>query len=184
MLDFNSLRVWLDVVLILLPLLVAAILVYKLVLPKHAKLGLGILAGMSALGAFLVHRKLKKAFAVEDKLAEFNEDYARFKEIQKRRQQAVTANQQVIKVLEERRQKLSKEAEKYKTELQLIDAELKDRLALNEKLINDAASFVASAKERSERRKKLLSSDLPPKKEAPGDEKKDIEIDGYRLIEE
>lgn len=108
MLDFNSLRVWLDVVLILLPLLVAAILVYKLVLPKHAKLGLGILAGMSALGAFLVHRKLKKAFAVEDKLAEFNEDYARFKEIQKRRQQAVIANQQVIKSLKSARRSCRK----------------------------------------------------------------------------
>lgn len=184
MLDFNSLRVWLDVALLLLPLLIAAVLIYKLVLPKHPKLGLGILAGMSAIGAFLVHRKLKKAFAVEDKLAEFNEDYAKFKEIQKRRQQAVTANQQVIKVLEKQREKLAKDAEKYKTELQLIDAELKDRLALNEKLIKDAESFVASAKERSERRKKLLTSDLPPVAETPDAEKKDIEIDGFRLIEE
>ena len=184
MFDFSSLKIWLDVALLIIPLLVGMFLVYKLVLPKNPKLGLGILAGMGAIGAFLVHRKLKKAFAVEDKLAEFNENYAQFKEIQKRRQEAVTANQQVIKVLEERKKKLEKNADKYRTELQLIDAELKDRLALNEKLIHDAESFVSTVKERSAQRKKLLSTDLPAENATDDSAQGDIEINGFRLIEE
>ncbi len=182
--DLSAFTIWFDVLLLLVPLLVAMFLVYKLILPRKPKLGLGILAGMGALGAFFLQRKLKKAFAVEDKLSEFNDNYARFKEIQKRRQEAVTANQQVIKVLEERRKKLEQNAEKYRSELQLIDAELKDRLALNEKLIHDAQSFLASAKERSAQRKKLLTQDPPPAAPSSKASDSDIEIDGYRLFEE
>ncbi len=180
MFDLSSIRIWLDLLLLLLPLLVAMWLVYKLVLPKNPKLGLGILSGLGLIGAFLTQRKLKKAFAVEDKLSEFNENYARFKEIQKRRHQAVTANRRVIKVLEAQRQKLAKNAEKYKTELQLIDAELKDRLKLNEALINNAEEFVTTVKARSAARKRLLQDVNQP----PASSGSDIEIDGHRLIEE
>ena len=184
MIDLSALKVWLDILLILIPFLIAMILVYKLVIPKKPKIGLGILAGLGAIGAFLVHRKLKKAFAVEDKLSEFNENYAHFKEIQKRRQEAVTANQQVIKVLEDRKKKLAQNADKYQTELQLIDAELKDRLALNQKLIEDAESFMTAAQERSAERKKLLSSEAPKADEAKFTNNQDLQVDGYQLIEE
>ncbi len=184
MFDLSSIKVWLEVLLLLIPVIVTMILIYKLVLPRNPKLGLGLMAGAGLIGAFLINRKLKKAFAVEDKLSEFNEDYARFKEIQKRRQQAVSANQEVIKVLEQRRKKMEKDALKYKTELQLIDAELKDRKALNEQLLKDASSFVSAARERSRERKKLLSTLPPEEHPQTADPEKPIEIDGYRLTEE
>ncbi len=185
MFDLGSLQVWIDVLVILVPIVVAAVLVWKLVIPRHPKLGIGLISGLGLIGGYLIHRKLKKAFAVEEKLAEFNENFAQFKEVQKRRQEAVSANQQVINVLQKKRRKLEKNAEKYRTELQLIDAELKDREKLNERLLKDAASFVTGAKKRSEERLKLIGG-LPPEEEpeASADGNAPIEIDGYRLLEE
>ncbi len=183
MFDFSSLKVWLEVLIILIPVIIVLFLVWKLVLPHHPKLGIGLIAGVGLIGGYFIQKKLKKAFAVEDKLAEFNEDFARFKEIQKRRQEAVTANQEVIRVLNGKRKKLEKNADKYQTELQLVDAELEDRKKLNEQLLKDAASFVAGAKKRSKERQKLIGG-FPQEEPGPANPEKPIEIDGYRLLEE
>ncbi len=177
MFDWKALKIWLDVAVILLPVIVTLFLVYKLILPRKPKLGLGIMAGVGLIGAFLIRRKLKNAFAVENKLAKFDEEYAAFKEKQKRRQQAVTTNQEVIKILEKRKQRLAKNAHKYETELQLIDAELKDRKELNKRLLSESMLFVKQARERSAKRKALLGMEN-------SETKSNIEIDGYHLLEE
>ncbi len=182
MLDLSGFKVWLDVIIILVPVIVALILIWKLVLPRHPKLGVGLIAGVGLIGGYFVQRKLKKAFAVEDKLAEFNEDFARFKETQKRRQEAVSANQEVIRVLQKKREKFARHADRYQTELKLIDAELQDRLALNKQLLEDASSFVAGARARSKERQKLIGT--LPAESAPTDPNAPIEIDGYHLIRE
>ena len=184
MFDFSELKVWLEVIIILIPVIVALILIWKLILPRHPKLGVGLIAGVGLIGGYFVQRKLKKAFAVEDKLAEFNENFARFKETQKRRQEAVSANQEVIRVLQKKREKLSRHADRYQTELKLIDAELQDRQALNEQLLNDASAFVSAARARSKARQKLIGA--LPENDGPEtpDARSPIEIDGYRLIKE
>ncbi len=183
MFDFSGIQAWLDVLIILIPVIVALILIWKLVLPRNPKLGIGLIAGVGIIGGYFIHRKLKKAFAVEDKLAEFNEEFARFKETQKRRQEAVSANQEVIRVLQKKREKLAKHADRYQTELKLIDAELQDREMLNKKLLEDASSFVAGARARSKARQKLIGA-LPETTETPTDATAPIEIDGYHLIKE
>ncbi len=183
MFELSGIKNWLDVLIILVPILVALILIWKMVLPRNPKLGIGLIAGIGLIGGYFMQRKLKKAFAVEDKLAEFNEEYARFKEIQKRRQEAVSANQQVIKVLQKKRQKLAKHAERYQTEIQLVDAELQDRKKLNEQLLKEAASFVAAARARSKARQELIGT-LPQSDKSPTDPGRPIEIDGYHLIKE
>ncbi len=183
MFDLSGIKIWLDVLIIVIPVIVALILIWKLVLPRHPKLGVGMIAGVGLIGGYLIHRKLKKAFAVEEKLAEFNEEFARFKEIQKRRQEAVSANQQVIRILQKKRQKLAKHADRYQTELKLVDAELKDREALNRQLLEDASSFVAAARARSKERQKLIGT-LPENEEAAPAPNAPIEIDGYHLIKE
>jgi membrane-associated HD superfamily phosphohydrolase len=184
MFDLSGIKVWLDVAVILIPVIVALILIWKLVLPRHPKLGVGLIAGVGLIGGYFVQRKLKKAFAVEDKLAEFNEDFARFKETQKRRQEAVSANQEVIRVLQKKQEKLAKHADRYETELKLIDAELQDREKLNKQLLEDASSFVAGAMARSKERQKLIGA-LPDEQEAePAEPNAPIEIDGYHLFRE
>ncbi len=184
MFDLSQLKIWLDVAIILIPVIVALILIWKLILPRHAKLGMSLIAGVGLIGGYFVRRRLKKAFAIENTLAEFNENFARFKETQKRRQQAVSANQEVIRVLQKKRAKLSRHADHYQTELKLIDAELKDRQALNQQLLNDASAFVSAARTRSQARQKLIGA-LPKEEhpEAP-ETQTPIKIDGYRLIKE
>ncbi len=185
MFDLGSLQIWIDVIIILIPVLVAVALIWKLVIPRHPKLGIGLISGIGLIGGYLIQRKLKKAFAVEEKLAEFNENFAQFKEVQKRRQEAVSANQQVINALQKKRRMLERNAEKYQTELRLIDAELEDRKKLNEQLLKDAASFMSGAEKRSAERLKLIGG-LPPNEESevPAGSNAPIEIDGYRLLEE
>jgi septal ring factor EnvC (AmiA/AmiB activator) len=119
---------------------------------------------------------------------------AEFKEKQKQRAQAVLANKKVIETLQQQREKLAKDADKYSTELDLIDAELKERKELNKKILENADSFMDSVEKRSTDRKKLLeqyydegnsiSADTPvPAVPNRGTAAvPDIEINGHRII--
>ncbi len=187
---FSSFDTWIDIIIIAIPVLVAIFLIFKFVIPKSPKLGFGLAIASSLLGAFLVGRKLKNAFDVEKKIAEHNEAMAKFKEKQKNRYEAVTANKKIIETLREQRKKLAKKGEEYRTEIDLIDAELNDRIALNEQLIRDADAFLESSEEKSAERKQLLdrmvrsqSGQIVEDEPRASDTIANIEINGYRLLE-
>ncbi len=184
MADWLNWTVIVDVSLILLPVIVLLILIFKFVIPKKPALGIGLAIGGGLLGAWLVNRRLKSAFAVEEKLAAHNEMMAAFKAKQKARAQAVAANQQVIKTLTRQREKLSEEAHKHETELKLIDRELEDRQKLNQKIVSESSDFLAESETNSAERKALLQRYLNTVK--PETEKLSeagaIEIDGYHLF--
>lgn len=187
---------WLDVILIIIPTVICIILIFKFAVPKRPVIGMGLAAGAGLLGYFLVKRRLKNAFDVEKKIAEHNQAMTEFKEKQKTRAELVLANNQVIKTLEKQNEKLGKKADKYKTEIQLIDEELKDRRALNEQLLKSSGAFLESTKNHSQERKELLRrfeeqsgylEDDEPNQNTAGSKSgsaSDIEIDGYRLLEE
>ena len=183
----------LDTILILIPVIVCIILVFKLVVPKKPLLGIGLAGGIGLLGYFLVKRRLRNAFAVEKKIAQHNEMINRFKIKQKTRYNAVMANKQVIATLTKQRKKLAKNAEKHETELRLIDEELKDRKTLNEQLLKSSAVFLETVEERNKERDELLerferqsTSPEIAKFSQKGVDKNTskIEIDGYHLLEE
>lgn len=153
---FSNLSVYLDIAIILIPVLIFIFLVLKFVFPRHPKLGIGLALGGGLLGAFFIHRKIKKAFDVEKKIAEFSENMDQFKKVQKGRQEAVLANKQVIEGLRKKREKLAKKGDKFKTERDLIDAELADREKLNKQLISNAENFLKNSERRSAARKALL----------------------------
>ncbi|HHJ53106.1 MAG TPA: hypothetical protein ENJ89_07915 [Caldithrix abyssi] len=176
----------LDTAIIVIPLLIVLYLIVRFIVPKKPALGIGLALGTGLIGALLVRSRLKKAFDVEKKIAEHNEMMARFKQKQKQRYEAVLANKRVIEVLEKQRKKLAKDAAKHETELRLIEAELKDRKELNEKILSESEEFLASVEGRSAERKRLLdryaaeTGDVPQESDSGGP----IEIDGYRLIKE
>ncbi len=181
----------LDAILILIPIVVCIILVFKLVVPKRPTLGIGLAGGVGLLGYFLVKRRLKNAFDVEKKIAEHNEMINEFKKKQKTRYNAVMANKQVIETLTKQRKKLAKNTEKHETELRLIDEELKDRKALNEQLLKSSGVFLETVGKRSRERDELLErfekqTDSPEIDRSPEKTKGEIskiEIDGYHLLE-
>ncbi len=184
-----------DVAIILIPVLVAIILIWKLVLPKRPVMGIGLALGAGLLGAFLVNRRLKKAFDVEKKLAEHNEMMAKFKNKQKQRFEAVTANKKVIKELEKQKNSLEKKGEKYATEVELLNKEISERSELNKKLLEDSGEFLESLEERRASIDELLkqyeretaaAANYEPEPEIPNQgsaERPDIEINGFRLEE-
>jgi len=180
----------LDAILILIPIVVCIILVFKLVVPKRPALGIGLAGGVGLLGYFLVKRRLKNAFNVEKKIAEHNEMINEFKKKQKTRYNAVMANKQVIETLTKQRRKLAKNTEKHETGLRLIDEELKDRRTLNEQLLKNSGVFLKTVGKRSRERDELLErfekqTDSPEIDRSPEKTKgeiSEIEINGYRLL--
>ncbi len=189
MADIRNISTLLDILIILVPMLIIGYLVFKFLIPKKPVLGIGLALGGGLLGAWLLRNRLQKAFDVEEKLAEHNEMMAKFKEKQKQRFQAVMANKQVIANLEKQRRKLAKKEQQHATELKLIDAELKDRRALNEEILSGSADFLRSVDQRSADRQKLLRqyyetgnpADQPLPKNKGTAQDPDIELDGYRL---
>jgi len=192
---FSDLRNWLDVVLLLIPILVVLFLIIKFVLPKKPALGIGLAGGVGLLGYFLVRRQMQNAFEVEKKIAEHNWMMAEFKEKQKTRYNAVMANKQIIDNLEKQRQKLAKDEQKYQDELRLLDAELDDRRKLNDELLKSSSEFLATSVSRSQARQKLLqdyeaqsqnskqTSTDAAATPATGGAGTAIEVDGYHLQE-
>ncbi len=179
----------LDVALIIVPFIILIVVILKFVVPKKPALGIGLAIGGGLLGAWLVNRRLKSAFDVEKKLAEHNAMMAAFKARQKERAQAVIANQQVIKILEKQREKLSEEADRHETELKLLDRELEDRRQLNKKIVSESSDFLAESETNSAKRKALLQGYLSSngtKKPAiivhTNGEASVIEVNGYHLF--
>ncbi|MFQ6115842.1 MAG: hypothetical protein ACE5NG_17415 [bacterium] len=190
---FGNLDTILEVAIIIIPVLFIIFLLFKFVVPKRPAVGIGLAAGVGLLGAFLVKKRLKNAFDVEKQIAEHNKMMAEFKEKQKNRYNAVMANKQVIATLEKQRKKLAKNEEKYRTEIELIDAELRDRREHNERLLKSSEALVETMRESSQetdeltrRFDDLVSSYEPVEEERPTSgttAPSDIEIGGYRLLE-
>jgi len=184
-----------DVAIILIPVLIAIILIWKFVVPKRPVLGLGTAIGVGLLGAIFVNRRLKKAFDVEKKLAEHNEMMAKFKEKQKQRFEAVVANKKVIDELEKQKKKLEKKGDKYATEVRLLEKEISDRSQLNKKILDDSEEFLDSLEERRSSIKDLLERyeaeggtavTHEPEPEIPNrgsSDNPDIEVNGFRLLD-
>ena len=186
--DFKNIS---DVILLLIPVIIVIILIFKFVLPKRPVLGIGLAGGVGLLGYFLIKRRLKNAFDVEDKIAEHNEMIAEFKERQSIRYNEVMANKKVIENLEAQKEKLEKQGETYKTEIELIDAELNDRKKLNKQLIERSEHFLQETAGRSQSYEALLkrfreqSGNATPVEVSTTESGMSvIEIDGYRLTEE
>jgi len=178
----------LDVLIILIPLLIALFLVFKFVFPKKPLLGIGLALGGGLLGAFFIRRRLQKAFDAEDEIARHNTMMAEFKKKQKQRSQVIAANEEVIKYLKKQKNKLEKKGDKFEIQKKQIDKELKDRQRLNEKILSDSDEFLNSLKTKDAARMDLLkqledeqamqtdfSQEGGPTQEA-------IEVNGYRLI--
>ena len=191
---FSNVENILDAILILIPIMVCIILVFKLVVPKKPVVGIGLAGGLGLLGYLLIKRRLKNAFDVEKKIAMHNKIINEFKEKQKTRYSAVMANKQVIDTLTKQRNKLAKKAYKHETELRLIDEELKDRAELNEQLLKSSGIFLKTVEGRSMARDDLLkrfeqqSNSHSPEIDSSTEGKTDgeiprIEIEGYQLLE-
>jgi hypothetical protein len=184
-----------DLLLLIIPFLFVLFLILKFVLPKRPALGIGLAGGVGLLGYFLVKRRLRHAFDVEKKIAEHNRSMAEFKERQKTRYDAVTANNQIIKSLEEQRKRLMKDEHRYENEIKLIDAEVEERRALNENLLQSSSTVLEEIRERSGGRRDLLrrtgilpdaigiAEPVPEPVSAGEVSDSDLEVDGYRLLE-
>jgi len=190
--DWNIVR---DIAIILIPVVIAIVLIWKFVVPKRPALGIGMAIGAGLLGAFFVNRRLKKAFDVEKKLAEHNQMMAKFKEKQKQRFETVMANKKVIEELEKQKKKLEKKGGQYATEVNLLKKEIEERSELNKKILADSEEFLESLEERRSSIKDLLERyeaesgtvvSHEPEPDIPNrgtGEHPDIEIDGFRLLD-
>jgi hypothetical protein len=188
---FGNFGKYLEIIILAIPFIVAIILIIKYVLPKRPALGIGLAGGVGLVGYFLVRNKLKRAFQVEDQIADHIKDMAEFKNVQKNRYKAVLANKEIIDELEKQRTKLAKNSDKYETEIKLLDAELADRRAMNEKLLDNSKELLKTTEERTSERDDLLQRFMkesgvsgivstPATTPTAGEQ---IEINGYRLKE-
>jgi hypothetical protein len=192
MMDFlGQFGKYLEIIILAIPFIVAIILIFKYVLPKRPALGFGLAGGVGLVGYFLVRNKLKRAFQVEDQIAEHIKDMAEFKNVQKNRYKAVLANKEIINELEKQREKLSKNSDKYETEIKLLDAELTDRKAMNEKLLDNSKELLKTTEERTSDRDQLLErfmkesgvSGIISMPATTPTAVEEIEINGYQLKE-
>lgn len=193
MLDFlGQFGKYIEIIILAIPFIVAILLIIKYVVPKHTSLGIGLAGGVGVLGYFLVKNKLKRAFEIENQIAEHVKEMEEFKNVQKTRYKAVLANKEIIEELEKQRKKLGKNAGKYETEIKLIDAELADRRNMNKKLLENSKEFLESTEERVESRTELLerfmresgmTGVITPATSTPTDNAEVIEINGYQLKE-
>ncbi|RMG67273.1 MAG: hypothetical protein D6715_05180 [Calditrichaeota bacterium] len=183
----SDLKLILSVLLILIPVIIGIYLVFKMVVPRRPALGIGLAGGLGLLGYWLARRRLKQAFDVEKALAEHNAMMDAFKKRQKERYNAVMANKTVIEELEKQKRRLEKDREKYRTEIALIDAELKERRRFNDLLLKESGDFLEQIASRSEQRRALLDRYLATsgatEPEEPHPHGQEIEIAGYRLKE-
>ena len=60
-----------DLLLVLIPVVAAIILIVVFVLPKHPKIGAGLLAGTGIIGFFLLRSRLKNAFSLEERISKY-----------------------------------------------------------------------------------------------------------------
>lgn len=181
---------FIDVAVLIVLFVVMIYLIIRFVGGRKPLLGIGLAGGVGLLGYFLIHRRLQNAFDVEKKIAAFNDSMAQFKEKQKTRYQAVTANQEVIKTLQQRQEKLKKKGKGYETEIALLDKEINDRKELNAGLLDRTEDFLKKSRAGSAGRRELLDSltnrfnPIPTEKEVVQDgDSGSITIDGYQLQE-
>lgn len=182
-----------DLLLILIPIVAVVIIILVFVMPKNPKIGAGLLAGTGLVGFFLLRSRLKNAFSIEKRISKYHKDIADFKEKQKIRTAGVMANKEVISTLEKQQERFKKNEDKYQTELTLIDAEIKDRKVLNDKLINETDSFLDKSEKKSLDRRALAQKVLSqstigiiedePDNNVIATEPAAIKINGYSLKE-
>ncbi len=177
-----------ETLILLIPVAIALILIL-VVLIARGKTGLAI--GILATGLlgflFLKKRRLQEAFDIEDKLAKNNEKFDEFKKRQKERYQAITANKEILLQLKEKLEQLKKKPAENRLEIQLLEKEIQEREALNEKLLSEDSEFFAGEEtaaipnEESLKVYDLEEEKAKPKPPASG--KVEIEVGGHRLFE-
>lgn len=178
-----------ETLILLIPVAIALILIL-VVLIARGKTGLAI--GILATGLlgflFLKKRRLQEAFDIEDKLAKNNEKFEDFKKRQKERYQAITANKEILIQLKEKLEQLKKKPAENRLEIQLLEKEIKEREALNEKLLSEDSEFfpaeeptAAIPNEESLKVYDLEEEKAKPKPPSSG--KVEIEVGGHRLFE-
>jgi hypothetical protein len=131
-----------DLVLMLLPFIAFIAVIIFFILPKHPKMGIALLAGTGILAYILTNRNIKRAHTLEDKVADNNGDLQAFKIRQAERANIILANKKVIDSLLQQKSVLEKKPEKFKTELQVLETELNERQALNDRLLSDPSAYL------------------------------------------
>jgi hypothetical protein len=63
-----------DILIVAVPFIAIIVLLYLFVVPKNSKLGYALMAGTGILGFFMVRSRLKNAFAVESKIAQYHKE--------------------------------------------------------------------------------------------------------------
>ncbi|MGH1363452.1 MAG: hypothetical protein ACRBF0_07845 [Calditrichia bacterium] len=95
-----------------------------------------LLAG--GLGYYLVkNNKLEDAFNVEDGLSKISDVFKKFKDKQKNRYKAATANETVIQELDKRLAELKKSPGENSVEIRVLEKEISERKDFTDKLISD-----------------------------------------------
>lgn len=176
--------------LLVIPLLLLGVILLIVLISRKPKLGIGILAAISVFGLFFMRRNrdLDRAFEVEDKIAEKNDEYAQFKNRQKDRYKAVSANQKVIEELKLKLEQLLKNPSHNKTEIHLLEKEIAEREEMNERILSDRDSPFSGGDDRDrgwppsdDDLKAYDVDDSPPPVSDEPRENVEINVDGYQL---
>ncbi len=125
--------------LLLMPAIITMLLFCIMIISRNkSRLGIGLLAVTGFLGLlFSKDRRLREAFDIESKLAKTNRTLNDFKKRQRGRYNAVTANLQVISELQRQLARLRKNPAENRTEIKLLEVEMKERKELNDKFLSD-----------------------------------------------
>lgn len=145
------------------------------------------------LGYYLVkNNKLEDAFDVEDGLSKVSEVFKKFKDKQKNRYKAATANETVMQELDKRLAELKKDPAENSVEIRVLEKEIAERKDFTDKLINDDEFIVFGDDEDDARvdvRPLPISSfevynpDEITEVTTDGDGPGSIDLDGYSLLE-
>ncbi|KAA3658843.1 MAG: hypothetical protein DWQ10_10295, partial [Calditrichaeota bacterium] len=146
-------------------------------------------AGLTGIiGAFFLKRRIDKIFAVEKKNAEHSEELRTFKNRQKRRSEAVLANEEAMRLLQKQREKLAKNADQHKTKIETLDKEIEERQQLQEKLMEDPDTILSTSGQKGQERvaqSNTIETDPPqfPLRHETDKEFPSFELLGHRLTE-
>lgn len=178
-----------EAILLLVPVIITAILFCVLIISRNkSRLGIGLLAVTGLFGLlFSRDRRLREAFDLESKLEKSNRAFGDFKRRQRGRYNAVTANLQVITELQRQLAKMRKNPAENRTEIKLLEVEMRERKELNKKFLNDGENPIPQTSANGSHKNGNIFEvyDLQENGFLSGLPKsllEDIEIDGHRLL--
>lgn len=145
------------------------------------------------LGYYLVkNNKLEDAFDIEDGLSKVSDVFKQFKDKQKNRYKAATANETVMQELDKRLAELKKDPAENSVEIRVLEKEIAERKDFTERLINDD-EFVVFGDDEDDARVdvrplpissfEVYNPDEITEITTDGDGPGSIDLEGYSLLE-